>query len=243
MKVGIFSNIVSFLRRYVIVNHCLGCGYRIGADETFCHACLLDYESGRSRECGRCKKLLSECTCAGRFLMKKRVRRLHKLLPYRPGQGDNGINRMVLRMKKQNPNRAFEFCAAELAVSMRGKYRKEDGWCLTFAPRTVGARIRYGYDQSERLARRLAKELDLPFLVALKRKRKSKSQKGLSHTARKENAKGTFVAKGELPREKRILLLDDVVTTGASLGDAASALYEAGACVVVGVCLCVATKL
>ena len=175
--------------------------------------------------------------------MVHRVRRLHKLLPYRPGEGDNGINRMVLRMKKQNPNRAFEFCAAELAAAMKGIYRKEDGWCLTFAPRSVNARILYGYDQSERLARHLARELDLPFLSALKRKRRSKSQKGLTHAARKKNVKAAFSPRGERLEGKRLLLLDDVVTTGASLASAASVLYESGAKVVVGVCLCVATKL
>ena len=237
------SNIVSFFRRYVFVNRCLGCGWRIGAEENFCHACLLDYESGRSRECGRCKKVLSECTCAGRYLMVHRVRRLHKLLPYRAGQSDHGVNRMVLRLKKQNPNRAFEFCASELAASMKGIYRKEDGWCLTFAPRTVAARIRYGYDQSERLARLLAKELDLPFLNAIKRSRRSSTQRGLSHAERKKNTKTAYVKRGPSLEGKKILLFDDVVTTSASLSSAAGVLYENGAKVVVGVCLCVATKL
>lgn len=54
-------------------------------------------------------------------------------------------------------------------------------------------------------------------------------QVGLSNLARKENMKGAFRAKLKLVRDRRILLIDDVITTGATIDTAKQALIEAGA--------------
>ena len=87
-----------------------------------------------------------------------------------------------------------------------------------------------GYNQAELLARVVAKQLHLPLLPAgtLARTRATPSQSGLNRIERRENMHGAFVCKHpKLP--KTILLIDDVMTTGATLDACAQALSAAGA--------------
>ena len=94
----------------------------------------------------------------------------------------------------------------------------------------VRQRIR-GYNQSERLARVVGAELSLPLLAgALVRIRPTRPQVGLSADVRRTNLRGAFaVQQPALVLGKTLLLIDDVVTSGSSLHECASALNAAGA--------------
>ncbi len=87
-----------------------------------------------------------------------------------------------------------------------------------------------GFNQAELLGRPVAKRYGLSLAANLRRKRYTKAQAGLSELQRRENLKGSFAVKR--PEEiagKRILLIDDVFTTGATLRAAAAALKAARA--------------
>lgn len=89
-----------------------------------------------------------------------------------------------------------------------------------------------GYNQSERLARAVAARLNLPVDPrALVRARQTAQQAQLDRDARLKNVKDAFRAEARAAG-KRILLIDDVFTTGATLSECASALYAAGAAAV-----------
>ncbi len=98
-------------------------------------------------------------------------------------------------------------------------------------PTTLLHRLDRGYNPSAVLARHLAKRIGKPCLSGiLKRKGHPKRQAGLSEEARRENVKGTFrIPKGEVLQGKTVLLLDDVLTTGSTLSEAARELKNAGA--------------
>ncbi len=83
-----------------------------------------------------------------------------------------------------------------------------------------------GFDQAEWLARRLARRLQLP-LVRAQRRRNTPTQRGLDREERRRNLSGAFVIEAALPY--RVVLLDDVMTTGATLGALAVACRAAGA--------------
>ncbi len=95
---------------------------------------------------------------------------------------------------------------------------------------SIRQRVR-GYNQSERLARVLGNELNLPLLTnVLVRARPTRPQVGLSGEARRTNLDGAFVVKqADLAANKTLLLVDDVVTSGSSLHECAAALKAAGA--------------
>ena len=86
-----------------------------------------------------------------------------------------------------------------------------------------------GYNQSLELARPLARRLDRPLAPRLlRRARATKSQSGISREERKTNIREAFTGSRDA-RGKHVLLVDDTLTTGATMADAARALLLAGA--------------
>jgi ComF family protein len=93
-----------------------------------------------------------------------------------------------------------------------------------------------GFSPAALLARAAAREVKRPFApVLLARVRDTRSQTALSRAERRRNVAGAFAPGGPAP--PRVWLVDDVATTGSTLGAAARALRQAGAREVVGVCL------
>lgn len=86
-----------------------------------------------------------------------------------------------------------------------------------------------GYNQALELARPLARALDLPLRPNwLQRIRATAPQTGLDARARRRNLRGAFVADVAMSGQ-RVLLIDDVITTGSSMLEASRACRRAGA--------------
>jgi ComF family protein len=102
-------------------------------------------------------------------------------------------------------------------------------------PLSALRRLRRGYNQAEEIARELAKLLELPCVGALRRLRDTPRQALLSPAQRRANVRDAFAVRpGAELKGKRILLVDDVLTTGATLHSAARTLKRAGAKAVFG---------
>lgn len=87
---------------------------------------------------------------------------------------------------------------------------------------------RRGYNQAALLAQGVGRALGMPVEEALVRTRRSTPQTGLSRAARERNLEGCMAARDTV-RGRRVLLVDDVYTTGATVREAARALLAAGA--------------
>lgn len=86
-----------------------------------------------------------------------------------------------------------------------------------------------GYNQSERFAKGLADVLEISVYTGLKRMKYTETQTNKSRWQRWENVETVFeVASGSSLEDKKILLVDDVMTTGATLAACANTLLEAG---------------
>lgn len=99
-------------------------------------------------------------------------------------------------------------------------------------PLSKTRRLERGYNQAEMLAQGAALALEVAMRTMLVRSRATRTQASLSKSARRENVEGAFAL--DRPRGLtgvRVLLIDDVVTTGATLEAAARPLIEAGATV------------
>lgn len=100
-----------------------------------------------------------------------------------------------------------------------------DGVC--FVPATAAAYARRGFDHMELVSRALCSVADLPLCDVLVRAA-ARDQRELGRQERADNLAGTMRAAGDVAGA-RLLLLDDVATTGASIAEAARALLARGA--------------
>lgn len=118
----------------------------------------------------------------------------------------------------------------EAARSLPGKFT-----LVTCVPMSSKKLRKRGYNQSALLAKSVAKELGLPFREALSQVREIEIQHTLTRPQRADNVReayrGNRVAQGQ-----EILLVDDIVTTGATLRACAQELYQAGAKSVSALC-------
>lgn len=103
--------------------------------------------------------------------------------------------------------------------------------CVTWAPLSRRRLRSRGFDQAELLAQVLAAELSLPLLRSLEKVRDTRPQSELTQeSARRANALGAYaLSSGAGLKGTRLLLVDDVVTSGATLRECARLLRQAGA--------------
>ena len=107
---------------------------------------------------------------------------------------------------------------------------------VTCVPLSRGRLRVRGYNQAAMLARPLALEINRPFAPLLLRKtREAPTQVGLSASERRSNVDGAFAAGGNTDfNGRKILIIDDVTTTGSTMNACARALHQAGAAEVYG---------
>lgn len=107
---------------------------------------------------------------------------------------------------------------------------------VRWVPITKNKTRQRGYDQSELLAKSVAKALGAPCLPLLEKMRETETQHELSRKKRAQNVKNAYgAASGTAGKE--VLLVDDIVTTGSTLKECAGTLYKAGAKRVLGLCV------
>jgi len=102
---------------------------------------------------------------------------------------------------------------------------------ITWAPLSGKRRRKRGFDQAEELARQVGRELSLPLEALLVKQMDTRQQSSLKDDAqRRANVLGVYSLRpGADIRGRRVLLCDDVVTSGATLSACAKVLVEAGA--------------
>lgn len=98
---------------------------------------------------------------------------------------------------------------------------------LTWVPSTRRSEAERGFNPAEELAKRLARSLALPTVRLLRKTRATADQAGLTKAERRANLRGAFAAIKRVP--PRVLLVDDVMTTGATVDECAIALKQTGA--------------
>ncbi|MDE6691317.1 MAG: ComF family protein [Clostridia bacterium] len=109
-----------------------------------------------------------------------------------------------------------------------GNFKDADGIC--FVPMTRAAEHSRGFNQSELLAAEISKLIKLPLLKdAVAKVKKSPSQKSLTRKEREENLKSCFKAERSVVEGKTLILVDDVLTTGATADAVCKALKKCGA--------------
>lgn len=211
---------------------CLCCGdpRRASEDDCLCDACREKLKEWHvpAAACNRC---LSPVTpgrpCA--FCASRTMRPIEAVFsPYRFG----GETRTLIHALKFD---ACEEAAPLLAQAMADALPRRDFDCIVPVPLHPTRLRQRGFNQSLLLSRELSARMGIPVMELLRRDRYHAPQSRLPMKRREDNVRGAFSCTGA-PAGKRVLLLDDVRTTGSTACACAQTLLNAGA---ESVCLCV----
>ncbi|MCB2293195.1 ComF family protein [Clostridium algoriphilum] len=137
------------------------------------------------------------------------------------------VKELIIRLKYKNDF----ICGEILAEYMLQLVKKSDLQfdLISYVPMTKKGLKNRGYNQGEYLANYLSKSLDIPVVSSLIKTENVKDQIGLSGEERWDNMKECFeIKENELMKNKNILLVDDVITTGATAFHCARRLKENG---------------
>jgi predicted amidophosphoribosyltransferase len=201
----------------LLPQRCLGCATPGSQVCATCFARLRRIGPPLCERCGaptawpvaRCRE------CAGRRLAFAHAR---AAVAY-----DQPVPRIVSAWKERGLRRLAPWAAALVAEALAAP----DADCLTFVPPDRDRRLKRGHHAAEALARELGSTWQLPVRRLVARTRPAPPQRGLDHLARRRNVRGAFAASGRVP--SRVVIVDDVYTTGATANAVASGLRRAGA--------------
>ncbi len=211
----------------LLPGRCLLCGG--GASEYLCRGCRLDlpWLGSHCRQCG---------------------------LPLAQGQGSCGhclqhpppfsrsvaaftfaqpVDRLILAFKYRRQLAVGRLLSQLLAAHLRQSYAR-DSWPQLITPVPLHWRrlLPRGFNQAALLARDLGAALQLPVVNCCRRKRHTTPQQGTGRRRRQRNLKAAFALRRNMAQAvsgRHIAIVDDVVTTGATVAEMSMTLVEAGA--------------
>lgn len=197
---------------------CCSCGDR-AADSAlpFCKDCIKDFQVSLVKDCPECGCKRSGCSCekSGNTVF---------LFYY-----DTHAEKRIILNLKQNPDkRTARFLGKLLAEKV--KREKSTGFdCVAYVPRSPKNVRIHGGDQSRLIAAGVAEGLGIPLRPLLARREKRASdQKLLDAVERRKNVKNVFFPAKEAADYRRVLLIDDVTTTGSTIDECGDILRDAG---------------
>lgn len=217
---------------YVSVPKCVLCNTRLDfEDKGICKACRCVYEMHKSRNCSRCAKQLHYCSCTNEYMKSHSIKKHLKLFKYLNTEQSQPGNHLIYSLKRDNRDDVIEFLSDELVkvIKYNIDVSNKENYILTGVPRRRPSIAKYGYDHIDVLARAVSKKLDIKYMKLLKSNSK-KSQKQTRGIDRLTNANFDYLSKREINlKGKTAFIIDDIITTGASIGASAILVKGLGA--------------
>ena len=234
--------LLTFVRKLLFPPRCAGCGAclapTVGKEELFCKDCKKELERVLRAQCPDCFRDYPDCTCMPRAMKTAGVASLVKLAPYGDDAKYRVVRHMIHSLKSAPRPQLSRFLAQELSHGVKNALLCCEGGAsedvILHLPRDPRAIRRTGTDQARELACALSKELGISHKQVLRRVKRTKKQKSLGEKERMQNLARAFSLEEDL-KGKRVILVDDIVTTGAGMGVIARLLRAAGAVQVIAV--------
>lgn len=205
-----------------------------------CKDCERSFQRAMRHACAHCGAPSFSCVCMPTSMRRVGFGALVKLAPYSEDAMDWVMRRIVLSLKRKKREALTARCADELRESVLSVLSKA-GYdparaVIVPLPRDTRHIVRFGVDQASEIAKALSAATGIPYVEMLYRVRHARVQKHLTWKERASNLEGVFCAES-VPPDTCVLLVDDVVTTGASMEAAGRALKRAGAADMLAVAL------
>lgn len=205
----------SCLAEMILPTVCIGCGRFLDQREyEFCPECL---ENARKR------------------MLSRPIHIKYTDLSFAPFTY-SGVVRTALLQFKFNGKPHYDKALAKYIAYMLVKLGIEKPDVITYVPTSNMRARKRGYDQAELIARRVSEIANIPLVRALDKIRNTPKQSKLSASERHGNVLGAYdlTDKAFDLYGKRILLIDDVITTGATMSEATKTLREVKPSAIIG---------
>jgi len=198
------------------VPKCVACKGRLSyGDLALCPNCYAEFRENCTRNCSRCARVLSRCTCPGEYLEAHRIKKVVKVFRYLQREENRASNSLIYSLKRDNRRDVLELCADLLFDALSASFDNLLELVFTNVPRRRVSIVEFGIDHSEALSRELAKRAGAEFMSLFSSSAK-RAQKSLHGEKRIKNAVFKIKNKADL-NGKTLVIVDDVITTGASM--------------------------
>ncbi len=210
-----------FVVAFILGKRCACCGEIVETHKNLCKYCeeqIITNHNG----CERCGQPKESCVCKKQRFEFDRI-----ISPY---LYENVIKDGIGRMKQDIGGDTAEYFGDKISEIIILKQLQSKIDLVVCVPLTKEREYKKGYNQSELLAKRISKNLDIPYnRKAIVKLYSNKEQHRLRALDREGNVLGVYEAANEICNNKNILLVDDVTTGGATLNECAKMLKIAGA--------------
>ena len=215
---------------------CLACGKEVFDGLAFCPECTKSVVYNNGKTCKRCGVGIdgAEDYCGNCAFDK-----VYFDKAYSPFSYEGAVRDAILRFKFGNCGNFARVFAKYLVFMVQKHDLTFD--VVTCAPMTKSAKRARGYNQAQLLAEHFCAILgcEEKFAVAIEKVKETEPQEKLQRTERKTNLVGAYKCVSDV-KGKRVLVIDDIKTTGATLNECAKVLKRSGAASVI--CLTLAAR-
>lgn len=215
-------SVLEYISYALFPRRCALCGKVVAPDMPVCGSCESDLEYVKGSLCPHCGREKKYCSCS----FHRRFFEAQTAPFYYSGAAKRSIHALKFNGRTQNADGLARFMAQSVKENFAGV--KFDFVCCV--PLSEASYKKRGYNQSALLAKRIAKELGVPFEEKLlSRPFQGKEQKTLGGVERFGGVIGAFdCAENKIIDNAAVLLCDDIATTGATLNECAKLLLLRG---------------
>lgn len=215
-----------FINKYLFSTkwRCAVCGKEIFDGGYFCSDCKEKLPLNDGNYCDKCgrKTLQSQQACTSCKQTAQNYQKARSVFEYKPP-----INQFIRKLKYYNKRFYVDILAEYLSLTYYKHMFTPD--VITYVPMTANAQRKRGYNQSQLLAEGLSSRVNVKVVDCLEKVKETKRQSKLTKSQRQKNLKGAFrVVNKSLVKGKRVLLVDDVLTTGTTVNTICEKLLKAG---------------
>jgi len=192
----------------------------------WCKKCRLKTVFIKTQTCPICNQLKPRGSYCSRHRRDKNLGGIFAVGYFK----DENLKKVIHSYKYEGLSALSYVLAETLSDAMKRENLKFD--LVSFVPITRKRQSWRGYNQAEELAKKIAKIFSVPLAPQLKKIADTKPQVGLTKKERQKNLEGKFNMKSKnhsIFNGKRILLIDDVVTTGTTLNECSLVYKKLGA--------------